>query len=84
MARLWIKAVPRPVQIHGQEVDARKVVLPSIGLNHHEQGLLGYPVGRVGLLGIAVPEALFSKWHRRELGVGAYRADLNEFRHPLR
>ena len=36
------------------------------------------PVGRVGLLGIPVPQVLFAEGDRRELGIGADRAERDE------
>ena len=53
----------------------------SVRLPLHQQHLLGQAVGRVGLLGIAVPEVVLLERHRRELRIGADRADGDELLH---
>ncbi len=71
----------RAVEVDRQQVDPVHVVLPAIGLKLNEQGLLGDAVGRVGLLGVTVPQVLLAKRNRRVLGVGADRSDADELAH---
>ena len=59
-------------------MDGVEAVLLAVGLALHEQHLLGEAVGRVRLLGVAVPEVVLAERHRRELRVRADGADLDE------
>src|SRR5207344_713071 len=69
------------VQVHWQKENRVVPVLIPIRLRLHEQHLLGEPVRRVGLLGIAVPQIVFLERHGRELRIGADGPNRNEFRH---
>ena len=53
-----VEVVARAVQVHGDEVDDVEAVLLAVRLALDEQHLLGQPVGRVRLLGVAVPEVV--------------------------
>ena len=50
----------------------------AVGLALDQEHLLGQAVGGVRLLRVAVPEVVLAERHRRELGVGADRADRDE------
>ena len=82
VARSRVEVVARAVQIGGHQEDAGEPVLFAIGGEHHKQSLLGHTVGRVGLLGIPVPEACLRERHGGELRVGAHSTDLYELLHP--
>ncbi len=51
----------------------------AIRLRLHQQHLLGQPVGRVGLLGVAVPQIVLAERHRRELRIRADGAGRDQF-----
>ena len=72
--RLQIEVVARPVEVHREQHDAVHAVLLAIGLRLRQHHLLGEAVGRVGLLGVAVPEVVFAERDGRELRVRADRA----------
>ncbi len=76
--RLRIEVVVRPVEVHRQQVNGVEVVLLPVGLPLHQQHLLRDAVGRIGLLGIAVPQVAFHERHRRQLRIGADGADADE------
>ena len=73
-----VEVVPRPVEVHGQEIGGREPVLPAVTVEHHHGRLLGDAVRRVGLLGVAVPQPVLMEGHRRELRVRADGARLHE------
>ena len=73
-----VEVVVRAVEVHGKQVDAVEAVLLPVGLQLHQQHLLGQPVRRVGLLGVAVPEVVLAERHRDVLGVGADGAHADE------
>ncbi len=79
-----VEVVSRAVEVDGEEVDAREAVLLPVALEHDEERLLGDAVGGVGLLGVAVPEVVFAEGDRRELGVRADGAELDELAQVLR
>ena len=80
--RLQVEVVARAVEVHREQHDAVHAVLLAVGLRLHQQHLLGDAVGRVGLLGVAVPEVVFLERHRRELRIGADGAGRDELRDP--
>ena len=73
-----------PVEVDGQEVDHVDAVLLPVGLPLDQQHLLGEAVGRVRLLGVAVPELVLAERHRRELRVGADGAHGHDLAATLR
>jgi hypothetical protein len=75
------KFVAGAVEVHGQEVDDVHAVLLAVGLALHQQHLLGDPVGRIRLLGIAVPQALLAEGDGGELGIRADGADADDLGH---
>ena len=76
--RFQVEVVARAVEVHREEHDAVHAVLLAVGLRLDQHHLLGHAVRRVGLFGIAVPEVVFLERHRRELGVGADRAQRDQ------
>ena len=70
-----VEVVAGPVEVRGQEVRRAEPVLVPVGLRAHEHRLLGDAVGRVRLLGEAVPELVLAERHRCELGVRTDGAD---------
>ena len=84
VARGEVEVVARAVEVDGEEVDAREAVLLPVALEHDEERLLGDAVGGVRLLGVAVPEVVLAERHRRELGVRADGAELDELAEVLR
>ncbi len=72
---LEVEVVARPVQVHRQEVDRVRAVLLAVRLRPDEQRLLRDAVRRVRLLRVAVPQLVLVERHRRELRVGADRAE---------
>ena len=70
-----VELVAGPVQVGRDQVGEALAVLRGVDLGVDEVGLLGQAVRRVGLLRVAVPEALLAERHRRELRVRAHRAD---------
>jgi hypothetical protein len=80
--RLRIGAVARAVGVDQEERDGVEAVLLPVGRRLHQQDLLRQPVGRVGLLGIAVPQVVLAERHRRQLGVAADRADDHHLADP--
>jgi len=77
--RVWLEIVARAIQIDRQQEDAVEAILLAIRLALHQQHLFRQAIGGVGLLWIAVPKVLFLERYGREFGVGANRADGNEF-----
>ncbi len=70
-----VEVVARPVEVRRQQIDGAEPVLVAVGLRAVEHGLLGDAVRRVRLLREAVPELVLDERHRRELRIGADRAD---------
>ena len=70
-----VELVAGAVEVRRDEVGEALAVLRGVDLGVHEVGLLGQAVRRVGLLRVAVPQALLAERHRRELRVRAHRAD---------
>ncbi len=75
---MQVEVIVRAVQVDRQQVNGVVAVLLAIRLGLDQQHFLGQPVRGVGLLGIAVPQVFFAEGHRRELGIGADRANGNE------
>ncbi len=66
MRRRRVEVVAGAVQVDRQQIDAVEAVLLAVRLQLHQQRLLGDTVGRVGFLGIAVPQVVLVKRHRRD------------------
>jgi hypothetical protein len=70
-----VEVVARAVEVDRQQVDAAQPVLRAVGLELDEERQLGEAVRGVGLLRVAAEELGLAEGHRRELRVGADRAD---------
>ena len=79
-----VELVAGPVEVGRDEVGEALAVLRGVDLGVHEVGLLGQPVRGVGLLRVAVPQALLAERHRRELRVRAHRAEQHRLRRRRR
>ena len=55
-----VELVAGAVEVGGHQVDGALAVLRPVGLELHELGQLGDAVGRVGLLGVALPERVLA------------------------
>ena len=75
---LGVEVVPRPVEIHRDQVDAAHPEFLPVRLELHQERLLRDAVRRVRLLGVAGPEIVFAERDGRELRVGADRPDADE------
>ena len=73
-----VEVVTRPVEVDREKVDGIEAVLLPVRLSLHQQHLLGQPVGRVRLFGVAVPQVVFLERDGRELGVRTDRPDRDE------
>ena len=78
-----VEVVSGTIQVDGEEVDRVEVVFLAICLGLHHQHLLGQPVGRVRLFGVADPEVRLLERHGRELGIRADRPDGDELFHAV-
>ena len=74
-----VKVVPRTVHVYGYQIDAVHSVLGPVRLGLDEEHLFGEPVGGIGFLGVAVPDARFLEGDRRMFRITANRADGDEF-----
>ena len=81
VAGLRLEIVSRTVHVHRQQRDGIEAVLGAIRGALHDQHLLGQTVGRVGFLGIAVPQVGFLEGYRGMFRVGADRADRYDLLH---
>lgn len=79
MGTQGVKVIPRPIKIHGQEIDTIKAILLPIGLQLHEKGFFSNTVGGVGFFGVAVPKIAFFEGNRGKFGIGANRPHTDEF-----
>ena len=71
MRGVQIEVVPRPIKIHGKQVNSVEPVLRPIRLCLYEHHLFRQAIRSVCLFGIAVPQLILFKWHRRKLRIGA-------------
>ena len=82
MRRLGVEVVARAVEIDREEHHAVHAVLLAVALRQHQHHLLGDAVGRVGFLGIAVPQVFLAERDRGELGIGADGSHRHQLPHP--
>jgi len=79
-----MELVARPEEVRGDQVGESLAVLVLVDLCVDQVRLLGDPVRGVGLLGIAVPQIVLGEGNRRELRIGADRADEHGLVDPFR
>ena len=82
VAGLQVEVVAWAVEVHRQQEDGVEAVLLAVGFALHQHHLLGQAVGRVGLLGVTVPQIFFFEGDGRVFGVGADGADGHKFAYP--
>ena len=78
MAAGRVEVVSRPIEVHRQQRDDARAVLPSVGLALHHHRFLGEAIRRIRLFRISVPEVVFAERHRCELGKRADRAHVHK------
>ncbi len=79
MRRLHVKIVPRAIEVHWEQDDRVEALLLPMRLGLDQHHLLFEAVGGVGLFGISGPKILFTKRHRRMLGIRANRTHPHTF-----
>ncbi len=77
-----IDVVAWAIEVRREQENRVEAVLGPIGLGLDQQHLLGQPIWRVGLFGIAVPEIVLLEGSGGEFGVGTDRSDCDEFLDP--
>src|SRR5262249_55545495 len=68
---------------HRQQVDRLESVLLSVCLSLDQQHLLRQPIRSVRLFRVTIPKVLLTERNRRELRVGADRANRYKLAHPV-
>ncbi len=78
-----VEVITRTIKVHRQQEDRVVPILLAVSLRLHQQHFLCQPVRRIGLFGVTVPQVFLFKRDRGVLGIGADRADGDEFAHAL-
>ncbi len=78
MRSVQIEVVPRPIKIHGKQVNSVEPVLRPIRLCLDEHHLFRQAIRSVCLLRVAVPQLLLLERHRGKLGISANRSYCDE------